>query len=59
MEGLAVRLNDVMSAVGGQSVVEIAEEDEFKAGDYGYRYLVRVRRKEGGLGCINTILGDT
>lgn len=47
MAGLAVRLNDVMSAVGGQSVVEIAEEDEFKAGDYGYRYLVR-GKKEGG-----------
>lgn len=42
MVGLAGRLNDVMAALGGQPVVDLDEEDKFKAGDYGYRYLVRV-----------------
>lgn len=42
MAGLAVRLNDVMSALGGQPVVDLEEEDKFRAGDYGYRYLVGV-----------------
>ena len=42
MAGLAGRLNDVMAALGGQPVVDLDEEDKFRAGDYGYRYLVRV-----------------
>lgn len=46
MQGLAGKLNDVMSALGGQSVVELAEEDRTRAGDYGYRYLVRIYRIE-------------
>lgn len=44
MAGLAEKLNDVMSALGGQSVVELAEEGKVKAGDYGYRYLVSDRK---------------
>ncbi|CAN0169411.1 unnamed protein product, partial [Ectocarpus fasciculatus] len=46
MEGLAGKLNDVMSALGGQSVVELAEEDNTRAGDYGYRYLEDTREVE-------------
>lgn len=49
MEGLAGKLNDVMSALGGQSVVELGEEDKTQAGDYGYRYLVRIYRIESML----------
>lgn len=43
MAGLAGKLGDVMSALGGQSVAS-NEEDVFEAGDYGYRYLVRTKR---------------
>lgn len=41
MAGLAGKLNDVMSALGGQSVIKDAEKENVQAGDYGYRYLVR------------------
>lgn len=37
--GLAEKLSDVMSTLGGQSVVQ--GEKEVEAGDYGFRYLVR------------------
>lgn len=40
MKGLAGRLNDLMSALGGQSVVD-ADDQKVEAGDYGFRYLVR------------------
>ncbi|CAM9677289.1 unnamed protein product [Ectocarpus sp. 12 AP-2014] len=46
MEGLAGKLNDVMSALGGQSVVELGEEGKTRAGDYGYRYLEDTREVE-------------
>ncbi|CAM9496956.1 unnamed protein product [Pylaiella littoralis] len=42
MTGLAIKLNDVMSALGGRPVVDAAEEAH-KVGDYGYRYLEDMR----------------
>lgn len=42
MSGLAEKLGDVMSALGDRSVVPSTDEERsVKAGDYGYRDLVR------------------
>lgn len=38
-----------MTALGGQSVVNAVDEEEYEAGDYGYRYLVRIFEGIGGL----------
>lgn len=42
MSGLAEKLADVMSALGGQPVVETSDEHALRPGDYGYRYMVGV-----------------
>lgn len=54
MAGLAGKLSDVMSALGGNPVAD-SEEEISKAGDYGYRYLVRMRQNRGR-SAVNQIL---
>lgn len=48
MAGLAEKLGDVMSALGGHPVAD-NEEEVSQAGDYGYRYLVRTRHNVVGV----------
>ena len=46
MSGLAEKLGDVMSALGGLAVPSATEEEKpVAAGDYGYRDLVRPRAR--------------
>ena len=54
MSGLAEKLADVMSALGGKSVIKPIENQAALAGDYGYRYLVGVCRGDGNMYVYNT-----